>query len=104
MKLILASRSQERRRIFKLLGVEFEVCSSNFDESKIKDKDPVKLVQKLAEAKTEDVARKYSDVVVVGGDTLCVFENKVLGKPKDLDEAHAILKQLSGKTHKFIIE
>lgn len=76
---------------------------SNFDESTISEKNPEKLVSKLSECKAKEVfarvQNQYKDLIVVGGDTIVYFDNKILGKPKDRKDAFRTLKTLQGNTH-----
>jgi len=102
MKLILASKSEGRKVLFNLLGVNYKVHVSHFDESTIKENDPYKLTQKLAEAKTNEVAKHYNDAIVVGGDTVLVFNGKIYGKQKDPNTARKTLKSFIGKSHKYV--
>ena len=68
---------------------------------KAKD-DPCELAKYLALKKCEDVARHYDDAIVIGADTIVVLGNKIIGKPKDKEDARKILKNLSGQEHKVI--
>ena len=63
---------------------EFEVMTSEFDESTIKEKNPQELVEKLAMSKAREVFKKvessYDDLIVIGGDTVVYFNGKILVK------------------------
>ena len=100
MRIILASQSPRRAKVFKKLGLPFEIIPSNFDEKIIKEKNPLKLVEKLALEKARAVARKNTGALVVGGDNVIELNGKILGKPKDLAEARKILLEASGRTLK----
>lgn len=104
MKLVLASKSQGRKHMFDGLGIDYEICTSDVDESKAKAgiTDPTELAIRLAELKAEAVAKNYDDAIVVGGDTVGDFEGQLIGKAKDREHARQMLKEMSGKTHKFI--
>ena len=82
------------------------MITSNFDETTIKENSPEKLVKKLAISKAEEVfnriQNKYEELIVIGGDTIVYFENRILGKPKDEAEAISMLKRLSGRKHKVV--
>ncbi|MBQ7340467.1 MAG: septum formation protein Maf [Clostridia bacterium] len=104
MKLILASNSPRRREILTKMGIEFTVLPSFFDESKVKEKNS-EVAEFFAINKAKDVFNRLEDkegVVVLGADTIVCFENEVLGKPKDREDAKKMLKRLSGNTHKVI--
>ena len=67
------------------------------------DRNPESLVKKLALAKAEYVAAKlYAKNIVIGADTVCVFGGKIIEKPRDLEEAAAMLGAFSGKTHMIL--
>ncbi len=84
------------------LGLKFEIRESGYREDMEALKDPFRLVRYLAFKKTEEVARRYADAIVIGADTFIVFKNKFLGKPKSRAEARAMLKSLSGKEHSVV--
>ncbi len=100
MRLILASSSPRRRDLMKLLGVDFEVISSRVKEVLTEEANFGSLVEKLALKKAEEVyERTFEERLVIGADTIVVLENRILGKPSDLEEAREFLKILSGKEH-----
>lgn len=101
-RLILASGSPRRKEIMGLLGLEFLVQSSEFDESLVKEENPEDLVEELALQKALEVAKDYSDAVVVGGDTVVAVGGEILGKAKDVDEAREILNKLIGSEHEVV--
>ena len=99
--IVLASKSQRRIEIFKKLGFDFKIVPAEIDEN-IQIENPLFLPAKLAELKAEFIGKSYPECLTVGADTLVFLGNKVLGKPKDLDEAFDYLKILSGKWHSVI--
>ncbi|MBM3304196.1 MAG: septum formation protein Maf [Candidatus Aenigmarchaeota archaeon] len=100
MKLVLASESPRRRKLLEQLGLSFEVIPSNIDEDSVKEGDPKKLVQRLAELKARAVAsRLKEDALVIAADTVVLFDGRIFGKPKDADDARRILRMLSGRKH-----
>lgn len=100
--IILASKSLRRQELLKLVGINYKVVESNFDESTIKNIDPKKVPLLESENKAKIVAKKYVNDIVIGADTGVLIENTLLGKPKDKYDAYRMLKMLSGKTHKVI--
>lgn len=94
-KLILASRSPQRRKLLKLLGVHFSVRPSRARETtKIKTTCSA-LVKENALRKARDVASRVKSGVVIGADTLVYVGNKrIIGKPRNLKDARRILKIL----------
>lgn len=102
-KIVLASSSERRKKFFNdLFGNKFIVHPSNFDESSIKEKDIIKLAKKLALNKAREVAKNYDDAVIVAADSFVVYKNKILGKPKDEEDAFNMLKMQNGKKTKVI--
>ena len=101
-KLILASASPRREQLLKQIGLDFEVMPSNFDESRVCTSNPTESAQQAAIEKAKAVAKKLSEGIVIGADTIVVYAGEVMGKPKDQSDAVRMLKQLSGKKHEVI--
>jgi septum formation protein len=101
-KIILASGSPRRKEILELLGLEFEVVDSGYDEDLVKTNDPVELVEELALQKALKVAELYSDAIVIGGDTTVTFGEGWIAKAHTKEEARAMFAQLLGKTHQVV--
>lgn len=95
--IILASQSTGRKGLFEKTFTSFEIHVSDIDESRIDTNDPAKLTEELAYLKAEVVAFIYPDDFVVGCDTVVACEGKILGKPKDIEEARKMLHYLSGR-------
>ncbi|HEV3420311.1 MAG TPA: Maf family protein [Candidatus Acidoferrum sp.] len=103
MKLILASSSPRRAEILANAGVPFSVLSSAVDESPYPDEAPAALVQRLANAKADLVtARAVGPAIVLAADTVVVLDDKILGKPRSIEDARHMLQQLSGRTHSVL--
>ncbi len=101
--LILASNSPRRKKFFEdLFGENFKIHPSNFDESTIKEKNPVKLAKKLALLKAREVSKNYDNAIIVAADSFVVYKNKILGKPKDEKDAFEMLKMQNSKKTKVI--
>lgn len=103
-EIILASASPRRRELMENMGLDFSVLVSDADESVVDPGVPPGMyVQQLALLKAAAVAKqviKNKKALVISADTVVVNEGMILGKPKDADDAFAILKSLSGRTHK----
>jgi len=84
------------------VGLEFEICDSNFDEDSVKIADPTELAMFLALKKAQVVAARYDDAIIIGADSVVIFNGRALGKPRDAAEAKRILRELSGKENKGI--
>jgi len=101
-KLVLASASPSRRQILEALGVEFEVCPSNYEEDMSLPLKPKDLAIHLSQGKARDVAKKYQHAVILAADSFAVYGDKLLGKPHTLKKAHEDLMMLNGRMHSFI--
>ncbi|MEO1052781.1 MAG: Maf family nucleotide pyrophosphatase [Bacteroidota bacterium] len=100
--LILASKSPRRKQILFEAGFDFVVKTIEVEETYppdlSADEVPVYLAQKKAEAFNEEITNE----IVITADTIVKLKNKVIGKPKSLDEAAKMLKSLSGNMHEVV--
>ncbi len=97
--IILASASPRRKEIFTLADLSFEVLPSSVEEVVTKEI-PHEVVMELASQKAWDIWEKTpKDRMVVGADTVVACDGKILGKPKDEEDAFKMLSMLSGRTH-----
>ena len=96
--LILASQSPRRAELMKLITDDFRILPSGFDESGVREEDPVLLVRRLAACKAAFTAPEPGDCVI-GCDTVVVLDGRVFGKPKGREDAYAMLRALSGRRH-----
>ena len=107
-RIVLASKSLDRRKLFNLAKIDFEVLETNVDEEKFRAKftDPVLLVKKLAEEKLlyakQILKFDNKDAVIVAADTVVECNNEIIGKAKNENSAFEILKKLSNNTHNLI--
>ena len=101
-KITLASASPRRRELLGRLLSEFSVMADDTPEIKIEGEDPKAMVQRLAMEKAVHIAEKVTDGLVIGADTVVVSDNRVLGKPKDREEAKTMLAALSGRAHSVL--
>lgn len=102
MEIILASGSPRRKELLQQIGLNFTVVTSDVDESvSITDpKDYVAFLSSLkADAVRELIGEKKNDYVVIGADTIVSHKNHILTKPKDMNNAKEILRELSGNIH-----
>lgn len=99
MRLVLASGSPRRREILQKLGFKFEVQPSSVEENHDQEMSLVQLVEGNALLKARDIAKGQKDAVVLGSDTLVCLDDEALGKPKNLEDAKAMLRKMSGKKH-----
>jgi septum formation protein len=100
-KVILASVSPRRKKILKLMGINFEVRKPQVKDEKlyISSKNLISSLESLALAKAESVSIKEPDALVLSADTVVCLNNKPLGKPENKEHAFNMLKQLSGREH-----
>ena len=102
-QIILASNSPRRKKILTDLGLEFKIIPSNYEEKLETDIFSYDLIEDLATQKACDVVRRVgNNEIVLGADTVVVLHNKILGKPKNKDDAYRMLKELSAQTHMVV--
>jgi len=100
MRIILASKSPRRREILSNIGLEFEVLESSYEEVVDLTKTPSEIVKYLSLKKAEDVALRIKDnALVIGADTVVVYDNMIMGKPENKGQSFDMLKNLSGNWH-----
>ena len=99
MQLVLASTSPRRRELLALLGVSFEVQAPAFEEHPRTGLSPRKQVEYFALGKAKSIAGKRPDDLVLGSDTVIELDGRLLGKPRDRDEARDMLTDLAGRPH-----
>lgn len=99
-RIILASASPRRQELLKQIGLSFEVKPSTKEE-KAEEKEPAKLVEALSLQKAQDIREQTGDqgALVIGADTVVCCDGKVLGKPKDEEDAFRMLSMLQGRKH-----
>jgi len=98
-KLLLASASPRRRELLAQLGVPFEVVVAQVTEHEEASTDPRVMVAHNAALKADWVAKRHPEAFVLGADTTVFIDHHALNKPRDLAEARAMLRRLSGRTH-----
>jgi len=96
-QLILASTSPRRKEILSKTRLDFTTEASDYEEDMTLDLPPNELVQELSLGKAKDVATKHENAIVIGADTIVVFNDKILGKPTSEQHAKEILQMLSGQ-------
>ena len=107
IEIILASKSKVRKEILDRNDIVSKVKPSNVDEDIIKRSllkqkaSPETISKKLAELKANKVSLN-SNSMVLGADSVLDFEDELISKPKNREEALNILKKLNGKKHQLI--
>lgn len=103
MKYILASASPRRKELLQQIGMEFEVIPACGEEIMHFTK-PQEVVMDLSRQKAEEIAKsrvkESVPEIIIGADTVVSFEEKILGKPKDTEDAYRMISMLQGQTHK----
>lgn len=102
-KLILASTSPRRRKIMKEFGLDFDIVSPSYDENLVNKTFSYEKIENIAKNKCESAAVK-ADIpsIIISADTVVIYNNTVMGKPKDYNEAFNMLTLLNGKTHNVV--
>src|SRR4051812_43528405 len=102
-KIILASRSPRRKQLLEWAEIPFEVIVQFTEESFPDDiaieEVPVYIAKNKAEIVKNFLDISYKQMPVLAADTIVVLDEKIIGKPKDRNEAIQILTSLSGNTH-----
>ncbi|GAI69569.1 unnamed protein product [marine sediment metagenome] len=107
-KIILASKSIDRKRIFTRLNIPFETVVTDIDEGDYKRifLNPVELVKEIAKAKAlkakDLVKNKKMEAIIIAADTIVEFKGKIIGKAKNKAQAFQILKSLINHSHNLI--
>jgi len=100
---ILASASPRRRELLSGLGIEFTVIPAEVEEISSGSGCPAEEMVRLnAGLKADAVAKLHPESLVIGSDTVIEFEGRIFGKPHSEEEAVAMLRTLSGKTHRVM--
>lgn len=115
MRLYLASRSPRRRELLNQIGIAFDTivfrdgsrADSETDETPFSGENPLVYVERVARAKAEHGLkivheRKLPLRPVLSADTTLEFAGEIIGKPVDMADAAAILRRLSGQTHRVL--
>ena len=107
-KIILASKSEIRKKILEKSEIICRVEPPNIDEDSVKKSllkekaTPLIISKNLAELKANKISQKFVDQIVLGADSVIDLDGKIISKPRDRTEALKILKELNGKTHQLI--
>ncbi|BDB57315.1 Maf-like protein [Flavobacterium ammonificans] len=101
--IILASGSPRRQQFFKDLDLDFEIRLKEIEEIYPSELKAGQITNYLAELKANAFEGELNDnEILITSDTIVWHNDKALGKPKDKEDAFAILKSLSNATHEVI--
>ena len=100
-KIYLASKSPRRRELLTDMGIDYELLSTDVEESYDPSMPPAEVVQYLSKLKLSrlNMADYHANTIFIACDTIVVMDGRILGKPKDDEDALQMLRQLSGHTH-----
>lgn len=107
-KIILASRSEVRKKILDQHGINCDVIPADIDEDYVKKSllqvkaTPEIISKNLAELKANKVSRKKQNEIILGADSVIDLNGELISKPKNREEALTILQKLNGKKHQLI--
>ena len=107
-KIILASKSEVRKKILDENEIFSNVIPSNIDEDEIKESllkakaTPEIISKNLAELKSCKISKRNPGILVLGADSVIDINGELISKPNDRNEAFRILKKLNGKKHLLI--
>ena len=96
---ILASQSPRRRELLSMLGLNFEIITADIDETMDPNVPVDRAVAEVCRKKAEAVGQSHPGRLIVAADTIVVVDDRKLGKPRSEDEAKAMLRSLSGRSH-----
>jgi septum formation protein len=98
-EIILASASPRREQLLREMGLRFTVIRPDGVEEATHGAAPDVLVMQNAQRKARAIAGRHREALVIGADTEVVLDGVVFGKPRDLDDAEAMLAKLAGRRH-----
>ena len=107
-EIILASKSEVRKKILEDNKIICRVKPSNVDEDSVKESlqkeraSPTIISKNLAELKANKISQKFLEETVLGADSVIDLEGEIISKPNNRTEALEILKKMNGKTHQLI--
>ena len=107
-KIILASRSQVRKKILNQNGISCEVIPADIDENQVKESlfeekaTPEIISKNLAELKANKVSGKKPNEIILGADSVIDLNGELISKPTNRKEALTILQKLNGQKHQLI--
>ena len=107
-EIILASKSEVRKKILENNKIICRVEPSNVDEDSLKESllkekaTPTTISKNLAELKANKISQKFINEIVIGADSVIDLEGEIISKPSNRIEALKILQKLNGKTHHLV--
>ena len=105
IQLYLATKSPRRQEILKQMGVTFTQINIDISEERLLQENAQDYVSRIALEKARAASREENldqNIPILGSDTIVVLDNKIMGKPKDFNDAVDMLTRLSGRSHKVL--
>jgi septum formation protein len=102
MHVLLSSGSPRRKELLSFLGIDFQIKVPHIPEIQKPGETPEQFCSRISREKAEKVSHEYPDSLIIGADTIVVVGNRILGKPRDIDEARDFLLLLQGKEHEVL--
>ena len=103
---ILASSSEARKKISQKYKLNVEVKNHKINEEKEKERLISKNIEEislyLAKKKAESIVNEFPNRFIIGSDQVLIFEKKIFGKPKSIDEAKQNFQKFQGKKHQLM--
>lgn len=100
--IILCSASPRRAELMTLAQIPFKVVAADIPEEPLPDEQPLDYATRLAKVKAAYVAKMQSGRWFIGADTVVVLDHKIMGKPRDNNEAKSMLRELSDRIHQVV--
>ena len=101
-RLVLASASPRRAKILRTTGWDFEILPADVDEARRPGENAAAYVERVAREKAEAAALQVPDRLVLGADTIVLIDGKILGKPRDNEDARRMLRLLQDRRHQVM--
>ncbi len=102
MEIVLASASPRRRELMARVTPEFRVFPVAVDETSMPEKDPVRFAVAAAVLKARTAAESFPRDAVIAADTVVALGYRILGKPRNREEARGMIRALSGRRHRVV--
>ncbi|MGM9968784.1 MAG: nucleoside triphosphate pyrophosphatase [Anaeroplasma sp.] len=100
--IILKSSSPRRKELLTKMGYDFTIKVFEVDEKMDKRLSPYENVMILGLKKAQEKANEDYGSILIGCDTIVVYNEKIYGKPKDKNDAFNMLKELNGHVHEVM--
>ena len=102
LQIILASASPRREHLLREMGLRFVVARPEGVAELLGGAAPDVLAMQNAQRKARAVAGRHPASMVISADTMVVLDGKIFGKPRNLEDAQGMLRQLAGRPHEVI--